>query len=174
MARRVEQRLYPGLPVPAHILFEPLVMDIDDKRLRRLFRLWRKSRNPASGVAGYDMIESEEITPLLRNAILLEIEFVDFLKKDYVYRLYGPDIAQHYGVDMTGMRVSDFPSAVSTFFSDLYDQIAEHKIPIYSQHAPPENVNVTMWERLMLPLGDDGLKWILVINLPKGKRVPAD
>jgi hypothetical protein len=35
------------------------------------------------------------------------------------------------------------------------------------------NVNVKKWERLIFPLGEAEIKWLLVVNIPKGKRREA-
>jgi hypothetical protein len=48
------------------------------------------------------------------------------------------------------------------------------RAPVYSEHAPPLNVDVVLWERLILPLGDEAVDWILTVNLPKGSRKKAE
>ena len=45
---------------------------------------------------------------------------------------------------------------------------------IYSDHEPPLNVDVKLWQRLILPLGATDVEWILVINLSAGPRSCGD
>jgi hypothetical protein len=77
---------------------------------------------------------------------------------------------------MTGRRTSDFPTPVARLFLDLYEMAIDCRAPIYSEHAPPLNVDVVLWERLILPLGEDTVDWMLTVNIPKGRRtkLPKD
>lgn len=167
MARNLVYKSYPGLPSPATIIYDPHFNDVPDPRLRHLYERWQEVGAAESGPA---IVDAAETQPLLRNVMLLQIIREGFLELDYLYRIYGPDIAARYGTDMTGRRTSEFPGGVSKMFLELYERAVDSAIAIYSEHAPPPTVNVKMWERLILPLGKDPVKWLLVVNLPKGKR----
>lgn len=171
MRREVLSKSYPGLPRDVRIVVAPTEQDIPDPRLQALFHRWEINHRVAeNGLVSKDIIEEAEFLPLLRNVMLLEIERPTPFEFDYMYRIYGAEIAERYGQDMTGKRTSDFPSPVAKLFLDLYEMAIDCRAPLYSEHAPPLNVDVELWERLILPLGDHAVDWILTVNLPKGSR----
>lgn len=173
MQREVLRKSYPGLPKEVKVVVAPIEADIPDSRLQALYNRWTASRSAENGLVSRKIIETPEFVPLLRNVMLLEIERPTPFEFDYIYRIYGAEIAERYGQDMTGRRTSDFPSPVAKLFLDLYEMSIECRAPLYSEHAPPLNVDVVLWERLILPLGDDAVDWILAVNLPKGSRKKA-
>lgn len=174
MRREVLRKTYPGLPKEVKVVVAPIESDIPDERLKALFDRWYLNRSATNGLVSRDIIEAPEFMPLLRNVMLLEIERPTPFEFDYVYRIYGAEIAERYGKDMTGKRTSEFPSPVAKLFLDLYEMAIDCGTPLYSEHAPPLNVDVVLWERLILPLGEDAVDWILAVNLPKGSRKKAE
>ncbi|NQW09373.1 MAG: hypothetical protein HQ481_05760 [Alphaproteobacteria bacterium] len=170
MGRLIEFRPFPGLPEPARIIYEPEETDLVDPRLRSLYTRWTFDRPEGAAGASRDLVDSDEMRPLARNFMLLEPVARSDGSHDYIYRIYGPDIAQHYGRDMTGKRASDFPAGIAMLFMQLYESAMRNAWPIYSRHAPPKTVKVEYWERLILPLGQDHVSWLLVVNLPIGHR----
>ncbi|MSP48608.1 MAG: hypothetical protein EXQ95_04705 [Alphaproteobacteria bacterium] len=172
MSREVHKKRFPGLPGPADVTYEPRVVDVDDIRLRALFRRWRDDLANSKPRAGEEILAYPEVAPLIRNLMLLEVLRVDALRFDYRYRVYGADVAASYGQDMTRRLASEFPDGIFKFFSALYEVAISRKIVIHSLHAPPMTVNVKKWERLIFPLGGPEVRWLLVVNLPKGKRRP--
>lgn len=170
MTRLVESRSFPGLPEPARIIYEPDVVDLPDPRIRALYTRWMFDRPEGAAGANRDFVDSDEVRPIARNLMLLEPVVKPGSGYDYIYRIYGPDIAQRYGRDMTGKRASDFPAGISMLFMQLYESVMRNAWPIYSQHAPPKAVKVEHWVRLILPLGRDSVEWLLVVNQPVGKR----
>jgi hypothetical protein len=173
MQRAVLTKTYPGLPRDVRLIVAPDEQDIPDDRLKALYRRWTLDRSKDNGLVSKDIIEAAEFFPLLRNVMLLEIERPTPFAFDYVYRIYGSDIAERYGQDMTGRRTSDFPSPVAKLFLDLYEMAIDARAPLYSEHSPPLNVDVELWQRLILPLGEDAVDWILTVNIPKGSRKQA-
>lgn len=170
MAREVHSKRFPGLPGPASVIYEPVADDIDDIRLRALYQRWLDDAALGKPRAGEEILAYPEVVPLIRNLMLLEILRVDAFTFDYRYRVYGADIAASYGRDMTGRLASEFPEGIYKFFSELYETAIIRKMVILSLHAPPMTVNVKKWERLIFPLGDPEVRWLLVANIPKGKR----
>jgi hypothetical protein len=170
MQREVLRKTYPGLPKEVRVVVAPVEADIPDQNLKTLYNRWILNRSAKNGLVSRKIIETAEFVPLLRNIMLLEIERPTPFEFDYIYRIYGAEIAERYGHDMTGKRTSDFPSPVAKLFLDLYEMSIDCRAPLYSEHAPPLNVDVVMWERLILPLGEDAVDWILAVNLPKGSR----
>jgi hypothetical protein len=113
MKREVFRKNYPGLPKEVNIVVAPNEGDVPDPRLRALLKRWVQDRSPSTGMVSKDVIEAGEFLPLLRNVMLLEIERPTPFEFDYIYRIYGAEIAHRYGQDMTGKRTSEFPSPVA-------------------------------------------------------------
>jgi hypothetical protein len=173
MPREVISRQTAAMPGPATIIYEPKPEDVDDGHLRRLYQRWLAEIADGKGRAGEEILEYPELAPMIRSLMLLEIIPDPLGGYDYLYRVYGSDILRSYGIDMTGKRASDFPSGMFQFFSGIYETAINRKIVIHSLHPPPMNVNVKKWERLIFPLGEAEIKWLLVVNIPKGKRREA-
>lgn len=170
MAREVHKKRTSAMPAAAHVIYEPVATDIHDNALRALFQRWQADLAAGRRVPGEEILKYPEAAPLLRNLMLLEVIRDDPSKLDYRYRVYGTEIARAYGQDMTGRLTSEFPSGVASFFAELYETAIRRRIVIHSLHSPPMSVNVTKWERLIFPLGDPEVKWLLVVNIAKGKR----
>ncbi len=170
MARQVHKKRSSAMPAPAHVIYEPVAGDIHDGDLRALFQRWEAEIAAGHAVPGQEILGYPEIAPLTRNLMLLEIIPLAAGGHDYRYRIYGAEIAKAYGQDMTGRLTSEFPSGVASFFAELYETAIDRKIVIHSLHTPPLSVNVTKWERLIFPLGDPEVKWLLVVNIAKGRR----
>src|SRR3546814_3279971 len=78
---------------------------------------------------------------------------------DYRYRVYGSEIAQRAGFDMTGKCTSELPtgSLASLFFIAVYQAVLLRPEPVYTWHQMPVDITVNTWHRLVLPLhGPDG------------------
>lgn len=169
MAREVHRKRASGLPAPAHVIYEPVVADIHDDDLRRLFQRWQANVAAGHGGDAQEMLDYPEVAPLLRNLMLLEVIRLPPANYDYRYRVYGADIAKRHGQDMTGRLTSELPADVSSFFAELYEAAVERNIVVHDLHTPPMRMSVAKWERLILPLGDP-VKWLLVVSIPKAPR----
>jgi len=122
--------------------------------------------------AGRSLPQASEISPFdLRPALgyvlLIDVEDDGW---DGRFRLYGTKVAEMYGGDMTGRRVSEIDSGnyATQLFRALYRAVTLRRQPVFSHHQPPAHVSVTAWKRLILPLGDaDGqVIRFLTVNLP--------
>ena len=87
---------------------------------------------------------------------------------DFEYLAYGSSIAESFGQDMTGRRTSEFGGHISTFFLGLYRAVLRRTEWVYSEHEPPREIFVRVWQRLIVPLFDDEghVSRILVLNVP--------
>lgn len=71
---------------------------------------------------------------------------------DFVYRLYGTDVARYFGRDMTGRRLREFPSPAATTSLVLYRMLMANRVGLYVEHDAPQFVSVLVrWRRLILP-----------------------
>lgn len=170
MSREVHLMRPVGLPARAHVIYEPVATDIHDDALRALFQRWQRERVNGRSILADEALSFPEVAALRGNLMLLDVVPGEATRLDYVYRIYGEDIARHYGRDMTGRRTSELPGAVAGFFADLYETAIRRGILIHSLHSPPANVDVTRWERLIFPLGGPKIHSLLVVNIPKGRR----
>lgn len=168
--REVLTKQTAAMPGPGTVIYEPEPDDVDDVHLRRLYQRWLADLADGNARAGVEILDYPELKPIVANLMLLEV-LPGFLGSyDYLYRVYGAGILKNYGIDMTGRKASEFPSGMFQFFSEIYETAINRKIVIHSLHPPPLTVNVSKWERLIFPLGDPDIKWLLVANIAKGKR----
>jgi hypothetical protein len=97
-------------------------------------------------------LRPEEMGPVLGNLILLDVIDEGW---DFRYRLHGSLIADRFGVDLTGLRTSQYPFETwAKFFLIKYRAILAKGRPLYSSHWAPSQIAATHWERLTLPLED--------------------
>ena len=57
---------------------------------------------------------------------------------------------------------------------DFYELSIDSRAPVYTEYALPMNVDVMLWERLILPLGEKDVEWIVTGNLPNGSRTSPE
>jgi hypothetical protein len=169
--RQAIEKKYPGLPDGVQYVIQPHLSDIAEKKLRDLHGRWLFGITDESGLVSKSIIETEEFHGVLRNAMLLEIERSKPFQYDYIFRIYGAEIVELYGEDMTGKRISEFHGPEYGLFIDLFDIALTRKSLIYGEHAPPRGVDVEKWRSLILPLGENKVEWILVVSLPSGPRL---
>lgn len=91
---------------------------------------------------------------------------------DFLYRLYGSEIARTYGTDMTGRRTSEFPGPIATFFLQVYRRVMAHPTPAFTEHAALPGIAVEGWHRLILPVSESGstISQVVVASYPTGFR----
>lgn len=137
-------------PAP-EILFAPPRAALREPALKQLHDAWTR----IGGVAGappaaqaFDPLSAMEALPYV-----MLLENVDD-GSDVVYRVYGRAIADRFGVDFTGRRLSETPvePRIAAFFLAVYRAVAARRAPILTEHAPPRTVSVATWRRLILPL----------------------
>jgi len=101
---------------------------------------------------------------------IMMIEPVDGLN-DFIYTYYGKGIAQNYGRDMTGQRISAITGHVGTFLTGLYSAMIARGETVYSEHEPPQNVFVRAWQRYIVPRTNDTgvVTDFLALNVPENE-----
>jgi len=156
-------------PAPL-ILFDPPRTALAQPALESLYDSWRAigGRAGAPPPAG-------AFDPLTAAAALPFVMLLDSVDQgaDMIYRVYGRAIAERFGVDFTGRRLSETPiePRIAAFFLATYRAVALRRAPILTQHAPPRSVSVASWRRLILPLAasdapDAPVERFLVGNIP--------
>lgn len=89
----------------------------------------------------------------------------------YRYRHFGQGIARVYGRDMTGKTTADFPAHINTFHIETFDEVRRRKERVLTVHQPSDQVFVTTWRRLIVPVVDTAgnVTQILTSNNPENE-----
>ena len=159
-----------GAPAP-EIIPNPSEDVLKESRLVTLFRHWHAMDRVDGQIPHQDRLDPIDIASALSIVMLLEVEEGG---EDYRYLIYGEEIAERFGHHMVGKRTSEIPipPSVSVLFLGTYRAVIRTRVPFLTEHAPPPEVSVTTWRRLILPLCDDtgAVSRLLVGNLPGNWR----
>jgi hypothetical protein len=140
-------------PLDPFVQDDPDVAAFEDRRLGQLLGYWRALPRVR------DLPSLEIIDPAALVFILGWLMIIDPADNgaDFTYRLYGTNIAEVTGRDLTGCRLSDSFPQVAAFTSGVYRNIMRDRRPVLTRHTPPRRIIVSRWERLILPFaGPDG------------------
>ena len=85
---------------------------------------------------------------------------------DFRYRMFGTQIAEQSGFDMTGRMVSDLPNPGSAFYEKLYRESMNDRKIIYSQHTRIRARYDCDWHRILCPVQAGGQIQIVTGNFP--------
>lgn len=132
---------------------------------RPLFDLWNAMRAGRAMPARRDL-GPVELRPWLAQIMLLEV--VDG-GRDFRVRLLGTDAVQGVGIDMTGKLLSELPARpdiVAGFLAE-YRAVATSARPGRNLHdyISPTSGRRVLFERLALPLSDDGATVNMILAL---------
>ena len=118
-----------------------------------------------------DLPAAGALDPLAMKGALGHLMLLDVISdgQDFRYRVYGTKIAERSGFDMTGRLTSEINTSgyISRFFLAVYRAAMARRQAIYTRHNPPSEISARTWDRLVLPLVDDGgrISRILVGNV---------
>jgi hypothetical protein len=148
------------------IVWDPLEHELNAEPLRFLARYWR-SHSAHGALPGIDIVDPLALKPALGYIMLLDVLDDGW---DYRYRIYGSNIVQRFGRDLTGKRTSDITKTAFTgiFYLAGYRAVLARRAPLFTVSASPKYVAAVDWWRLALPLaGPDGtITRLLVGNMP--------
>jgi len=120
-------------------------------RLQALYALWRQRRG--SGVLPLaEAFNPPELRMWLGNLLLLDVRRDD----DFVYRYYGQGLADAFGTDMVGQSIAGLPPEQRDILHAEYDRVRAERIPLSRAYTAVFEDGPATWERLVLPLSDDG------------------
>ena len=134
------------------LLWSPTAAALSNDTMRFLIEYWHRLRGDAPMPLA-DAVSPFDLRPALGHIVLIDVLDDGW---DGRFRLYGTRVAETYGRDMTGRRVSDIDGGnyVSTFFRALYRSAWLRREAFFTYHFPPSHVAVSSWQRLALPLCD--------------------
>lgn len=127
-------------PAP-EILFDPPREALREPALEQLHDAWTALGGAAGTpppAASFDPLSVTEALPFV-----MLLESVDD-GADVLYRVYGRAIADRFGVDFTGKRLTETPvePRIAAFFLAVYRAVAARRAPILTEHSPPRTVSV--------------------------------
>lgn len=153
-----------------------LSTDVDEQQMshpghRQLFDVWQRARDDfGSPLPGRQHLDLWTLKPILANLMLLQHLPAE---NDFVFRVFGTNIAAETGRDLTGRRISDGEDRASgTFFTGVYGEMIRDGRPRYCSTEAPSGAAVARWDRLILPLASDGRRVdrIIVASFPSAWR----
>lgn len=130
--------------------------------------IWRAlARRPhalAPHVADFDIVAFRS---MMGNLMLLEpVDNGD----DFVYRVYGTNIARFVSLELTGKRLTEgpLPTFAKALFLVTYRAVLKRPEPLMCRHVAPTDFVMATWDRLVLPFVDDAgaVARLLVVNEP--------
>lgn len=140
---------------------------VDNRVIRDLYREWLEMS--ADGrLPPYAAFEPRKRPLLSANLMVLVPE-----DGAYRYRHYGVGIARVSGFDMTGQTTADFDSDVGRFFAEKYQQTLRDRLPLYTLHRASHARGVLLWERLILPVEEEGRPLLVCYNTPADNKTDA-
>ncbi len=158
------------------IVIDPALPDLDLPQHANLLRYWRHlPREAGADLPKRDTVRPEELHGTLGDLMLLEAETSG---TDFVYRVYGSNIAINAGQDWTGWSVGAMGlktgNGIGLFYRAVYVACALSRKPIYTAHEAAPYQSPSLWRRLIVPLAgaSDDVAWFLVANLPVKFRRP--
>lgn len=141
---------------------------VDDLRL--LYAHWQNVRGARPAPARSD-IDPASIVSLLPHIGIFDVEEAP---RRYRVRLMGSRIVSWYGGDLTGSYLDevDFGEGPALTFT-LLDQVVDRVVPGHMTGEYTKHDGVTIrYERLFMPLSNDGLRVDMVIGA--AYRLPPD
>lgn len=137
-----------GLSEPFFVRADPQEDDLMDLRERRLLVAWRRVRFSRQGMPFHHEMPLpilDETTPLLAELMLQP-------DGDFRYTRFGRTLTSANGGDLTGRKISEFPTPVAKAFLSVYRLAVKTQQPYATRHKPPAPSQVSHWLNLILPL----------------------
>ncbi|WP_020594174.1 PAS domain-containing protein [Kiloniella laminariae] len=140
-----------GSPSP-HIHWQVDADNLPCEELKFLLNWWEATR------AGRFAPMPTDVDPFALRPVLGRVTVLDVLDggEDFRYRLYGSAIMNEPGKDLTGQLVSEIWTPLRAFFAITYRALLKRREPLYTRHVPHHSLKLSTWDRLILPLGENG------------------
>ncbi len=160
-----------GLP-PPRLDWDPAPETLAMTKHRALLRYWRSLRQ------GRDIPAYTDIDPLDMRFALGSLALAETVDGglDFRYRVYGTDLVDRSGYDLTGRYASDVPCFLASFFIACYRAVSRRRAPLYANYGTPITPDVRDWHGLSVPLAcPEGVPVrFLTCMLPGEPRSPAE
>jgi len=139
-----------GLEQP-RLFWDPSPDEIPVDYLRELLLHWRGLRR------GDELPHMNRIDPVEFRSMLPHINLLEVVDggRDFRYRVFSTTLADRLDVEFTGRLISEAGMFSAPFFALTYRESMARRLPLLTVHAPPPQISVSEWTRLVLPLVDD-------------------
>ncbi len=140
-------------------------LPLESGRLRRLHTYWRER----AGTLPYP--SRADIDPAGMTFILGDLILIDVLPKPgggwrYRYRLYGSNVVERQGFDLTGQFLEQHPwPAFAAEITPSYDRVVASGRPEIFTREQELDGRSFRHQSLLLPLGQDGTVSMLLIGV---------
>lgn len=132
-------------------------VDFAVENTRQLRELWSSKRPRRGALPAWRFFDALELRPWTDNLVLYRAER---LEDQYVYRFakVGPGVAAIDGGDFTGKLMHQaLPPSQLWAVIGLYDAAVRTRGPVeYHETVPAPGSGSVKWDKLVLPLSDDG------------------
>lgn len=139
--------------------------------LGRLLDYWENLRGER------DLPESVEIDPVDFGFALGNILLAEFTENrtDLRYRVYGTNITNFSGFDLTGKSISqsNIPPRSRMFYLATYKATYHRRAPVFTVNYPTRRETLRQWNRITLPfVGADGEVDRFVVGIFPIEHIP--
>jgi hypothetical protein len=93
-----------------------------------------------------------ELRPWLGNLLIMDV----VRNADFVYSYYGQSFSDSFGEDRVGQSIARLPEAQSDILRAEYDRVRSEVKPVARVYSADFDGVPSTWERLVLPLTEDG------------------
>ncbi len=120
-------------------------------KLLSLYAHWLE-QGGASGVPLAAALDAAALRPWLGNLVLMEIR----RGADFVYSYYGRSFSDAFGQDRMGQSIASLPEPQADVLRSEYETVRSSGRPVARSYSADFDGVQSTWERLVLPLSDDG------------------
>lgn len=120
-------------------------------KLLSLYAHWLE-QGGASGLPLAAALDPAALRPWLGNLVLMEIR----QGADIVYSYYGRGFADAFGLDRMGQSIANLPEPQADVLRAEYEAVRVSGRPVARVYSADFDGVPSTWERLVLPLSDEG------------------
>jgi len=120
-------------------------------KLLSLYALWLE-QGGSTGLPLTAALDPASLRPWIGNLLLMEVR----RGSDFVYSYYGRGFADAFGQDRMGQSIEALPEAQADLLRAEYEAVRLSGRPTARVYSADFNGVPSTWERLVLPLSDDG------------------
>ncbi len=126
-------------------------MEIQNSKLIALLEHWEARKRDGHFPYRSDF-NPFDLKPFLGHLLILELTAE--LDESH-YRLFGSNLAEYFGADLTGVRLKDIPADEPEVILSEYRNLLLANAPLIACNQAVVGSSVQYYEKLMLPLSSD-------------------
>jgi hypothetical protein len=134
--------------------------DVSHPELRALFTLWNDLR------ADRALPDRKDFDPFVLKRWLGHVMLVEVTDggADFRYRLYGSELVEIFGFDLTGRLVGACRDLIGDKPHDEYKWSHEHARPLGISRSSPSNEKLVEMDKIVLPLSNGGTEVGMILS----------